>query len=114
MSDKESLWGLISNGRSPEIWIAIIAGVLYVYQKSDSPSPVSRAIDAGISGMIGYSIGVDAAEWAGVQATLGVLLVTALGYLTLDAMRSLVADRKALKAIIISRLGGGGSSNENK
>lgn len=111
MSDKETVWGLISNGRSPEVWIAIAAGMLYVYQKSDNNSKMARAIDAGISGMIGYSVGADAAEWAGIQPALGVLLVSALGYLTLDAMRSIVADRKALKAIIVNRLGGGSNSN---
>lgn len=87
--------------------MALAAGVLYVYRKSPHPSRFSRMVEASISGMIGYSVGDSAAEWAGVNEALSFLLITAVGYLALDVLTSIVADRRMLRDIIIKRLGGG-------
>lgn len=107
MEPDPNLWRLIAGARSPEVWIALMAGALYVYRKSPHPSRTSRVIEAGISGMIGYSIGPDAAVWAGVNDALAVILLSSLGYLGLDVLTSIVADRATLREIIIRRLGGG-------
>lgn len=107
MSDNTDLWQTVINARSPEVWIAIGAGILYVYRKSPHPSRASRMIEAGISGMLGYSTGPAAAAWANVNDALAVVLITSLGYLALDVLTSVVADRAVLRDIIIKRLGGG-------
>lgn len=105
--DDPNLMERVASARSPEVWIALMAGILYVYRKSPHPSRVSRMIEAGISGMLGYSIGPDAAKWAGIHEAFSVLLVASLGYLALDVLSSIVSDRKVLRDIIIKRLGGG-------
>ncbi|MGA0615962.1 hypothetical protein [Paracoccus sp. KR1-242] len=107
MEGDPNLWRSIAGARSPEVWIALFAGVLYVYRKSPHQSRVSRVIEAGISGMIGYSIGPDAAAWAGANEAFAVILLSSLGYLGLDVLTSVVADRAVLREIIIRRLGGG-------
>lgn len=105
MSDNPDLWQTVANARSPEVWMALIAGTLYVYRKSAS-SRTSRVIEAGISGMLGYSVGPDAGNWAGINEAVAVLLISSLGYLILDVLTSIVADRAVLRDIIIKRLGG--------
>ena len=107
MSDQSNIWQTIANARSPEVWIALIAGTLYVYRKSENPSRITRMIEAGISGMLGYSVGPDMAKWASVNDALAVVLISSLGYLCLDVLTSIVADRAVLREILIKRLGGG-------
>lgn len=92
--------------RTPEVWAALVGGCLYVWQKSPSISPWARAVEAGISGLIGYSLGEDAAEWAGVSPKITTFILTAMGYLFLDGVRALVADRSVLKEVILKFLGG--------
>lgn len=107
MSDDPNLWQMIIGARSPEVWIALCAGTLYVYRKSQHPYWLSRVFEAGISGMLGYSFGPDAAAWAGISEALSVILLSSLGYLTLDVLTSIVADRAVIREILIKRLGGG-------
>lgn len=91
--------------RSPEEWMALIAGALYVFRKSQTEG-FGRYIESGISGLLGFAVGPDASLWAGVNPALGTLLITTMGYLTLDATRSLVADRGFFKDIILRFIGG--------
>lgn len=107
MADDPNNWRALAGARSPEAWIALIAGVLYVYRKSQHPSRLTRMIEAGISGMIGYSVGPDAAAWAGVNDVIAVLLLSSIGYLGLDVLTSIIADRAVIREILIRRLGGG-------
>ncbi|WP_294932337.1 hypothetical protein [uncultured Paracoccus sp.] len=107
MTDDPNLWRAIAGARSPEVWIALFAGTLYVYRKSPHPSRLTRGAEAGISGMIGYSVGPDAAAWAGVNEAFAVITLSSLGYLLLDVATSIVADRAVLRDILIRRLGGG-------
>ena len=107
MNDNPHLWEVLGGARTPEVWIAILAGTLYVYRKSENPSRFTRVLEAGISGMLGYSVGPDAADWAGVNDAIAVLLSSSVGYLLLDVISSVVADRAVLKEIIVKRLGGG-------
>lgn len=91
--------------RSPEEWMALFAGVLYVFRKSQTPG-VGRFIECFISGLLGFAVGPDASVWAGINHALGTLLITTLGYLVLDAASSLVADRGFFKDILLRYLGG--------
>lgn len=95
----------VASSRSPEEWMALLAGALYVFRKSQTLG-IGRFIECGISGLLGFAVGPDAAEWAGLNHALGTLLITTLGYLALDATRSLVADRAFFKDILLRFLGG--------
>ena len=107
MSDDPNIWERIASGRSPEVWVALFAGTLYVYRKSENTSKVTRVIEAGISAMLAYSLGPDVASWAGINDSIAVVMIASLGYLMLDVLTSVVADRAVIKDIIIRRLGGG-------
>lgn len=107
MSDKETIFQALMGGRSPEVWIALFAGTLYVYRKSENPSRMARVIEAGISCMLGYAVAPDAAEWAGANPALAHLAISSLGYLALDFATSIIADREALKQFLLAKLGGG-------
>lgn len=93
--------------------MALFAGMLYVYRRSEHPTHLSRALEAGVSGMIAYSVSQDAAAWAGVNDAVAALVLTSVGYLLLDVARSIVADRAMLKKIIINRLGGRGDDGSS-
>ena len=107
MADDPNIWRAIASARSPEVWIALIGGVFYVYQKSQHPSRFQRVIEAGISGALAYSFGPDAAAWSGTSEPLAAILISSMGYLTLDVLASIVADRAVIREILIKRLGGG-------
>lgn len=107
MSEKETLLQALLGERSPEVWIALLAGTLYVYRKSENSSRITRVIEAGISGMLGYAVAPDAAEWAGGNQAIAHLVVSSLGYLALDFATSVIADRQALKQFLLAKLGGG-------
>lgn len=107
MSNDPNMWERIASGRTPEVWIALVAGTLYVYRKSENTSKFTRVIEAGISGMLGYSVGPDAASWAGINDAIAVVMISSLGYLMLDVLTSVVADRAVIRDIIVRRLGGG-------
>lgn len=105
MTDPE-LWRAVAEARSPETWAAVVAGVLYVYRKSDQASRFICSVEAGMSGLIGYAVGPDSAAWAGVNEALGTLLMTSMGYLALDVVASIVADRSTIRELILRLVGG--------
>lgn len=107
MADDPSLWRAIFANRPPEVWIALAAGAAYVFQKSAQRTLTGRVIEAGVSGGLGYAVGPDAAAWAGVNGAMAAILVSALGYLTLDVLTSLIAERAMVKDIILRMLGAG-------
>ena len=107
MADDPNFWRTLFAHRPPEVWIAIGAGAAYVFQKSAQRTMAGRVIEAGISGGLGYAVGPDAAAWAGINPALSAILVSALGYLTLDVLTSLVAERQVVRDIIMRMLGGG-------
>ena len=101
-----TLWGKILAHRSPEIWAALLGGAWYVYQKSSGKDQLQRVSEAGISVLVGYSMGMDAAQYASVSPEIASFLITAVGYLFLDGVRAIIADRVELKKIIVRILGG--------
>lgn len=94
--------------RPPEFWVGLVAAALYVFRKSESKSIWMRGIEAGISGGLGFALAPSAAQWAGGSEAIAAVLITSLGYLGLDVLTSLVADRAVIRDIIVRRLGGGG------
>ena len=67
-----------------------------------------RVTEAGISGGLGFALAPSAAQWAYGSEAIAAVLITSLGYLGLDVLTSLVADRAVIREIIVRRLGGGG------
>lgn len=95
--------------RSVEFWVGLIAAVLYVFQRSQSKSILTRAVEAGISGGIGFAVAPAAAAWTGNVEAIAAVVVTALGYLGLDILTSIVADRAAIRQLLIQWLSRGAS-----
>ncbi len=106
MQDDPNLWRTIVGARAPEVWAGIMAGMIYVYVKSPHPTWTMRVFEAIISGLIAYATSDWAAERVGVPLPVAAALLAACGYLILDVVRSLIADRQILKDIIVKRLGG--------
>lgn len=110
MDPPPSGWGAllaqILNHRPLEVWAALLGGCLYVWRKSETLSTPARIIEAGISGLIGYSLGPDASQWAGISPEISAFLLTAVGYTVLDGARALAADRVVLRDMILRLLGG--------
>lgn len=92
--------------RSPEVWMALLAGAIYVWRKSATKGILMRSSEALISGLLGFSVGPDASIWSGANVAISTLLITTLGYLVLDALTSIVADRAVFREILIRYLGG--------
>lgn len=106
MSEDPNLWREIAGARAPEVWAGIAAGMLYVYLKSPHPAWHTRTIEAVISGLIAYSCSDWASERVGVPLPVAAGLLAACGYVILDVVRSIIADRQILKDIIVKRIGG--------
>lgn len=106
MSDDPNIWTRILSSRSPEAWVAIIAGALYVWRKGEEQPRAARTVECSISALIGYALGPDAAAWSGAPEVISFLLVTTLGYLALDLAVALLRDRELLRSIVARRLGG--------
>lgn len=104
-NDRGSFISAILAARSPEVWVALFACALYVYRKSENPVRWVRVVEAGISAMLGFSVGPDAAAWAGINDVIAAALVGSLGYLVLDFMTSILRDREALKELLRLWLG---------
>lgn len=102
----EGLLSQILAHRPMEVWAALVGGCLYVWQKSESVSRVTRTVEAGVSGLMGYSIGPDASAWAGISPEISAFLLTAVGYMFLDGVRALIKDRAVLRDMILKFLGG--------
>ena len=93
-------------GKPYEFWIALVAGVLLVIERHKEKTMFARVLIASISGGIGYSMAPEAALWTGRSETLAVMLLTAFGYLAMDILTGIIADREFVKQIILQKLGG--------
>lgn len=87
-------------------WIALIVGILIVIERHKEKPRTARIGIAAISGGMGFSLSPEAAIWTGRSETLAAMIITAFGYLVIDVLTALVADREFLKEIIRRRLGG--------
>lgn len=91
--------------KSLDFWIALAASTLFVYEKSNDRPLLSRLALVAISAGLGYSLAPDVAGWTGRSETLAAVVLTTLGYLVLDFMSALVADREFIKEVIKARFG---------
>lgn len=92
--------------RPPEFWIGLVAATMYVFRKSEAKGVVTRMLEAGVSGGLGFSLAASASTWTGGSETIAAVLITAVGYLGLDILTSLVADRQFIRDILVRRFGG--------
>ena len=90
-----------------EYWIALIAAMLFVVMQHKEKPWYSRTAIAAVSGGVGFSQAPELASYLGRSELLTVMILTAFGYLLLDAIGALIADRDWLKTVIKTRLGGG-------
>lgn len=104
--DDPTLWYLLMTHRPPEVWGALFGGILFAFNKSVSSTNLGRCVEAGISGLIGYSMGMDAADYSRVSPEVATFLITAVGYVVVDGLRALVMDRAVLKDMILRLIGG--------
>ncbi len=94
---------------SLEKYVALAAAMFFVLlQHREKPWLVRTGI-AGASGGMGYAVAPEAAaafSWLGEVTAM--VVITALIYAALDMVSGLIADRDAIKAIILRRGGKGG------
>ncbi|EAU45061.1 hypothetical protein [Salipiger bermudensis] len=92
-------------GKPLEFWVALAAGALIVIERNRARPFVGRVFIAAISAGIGYSQTPEVALWTGRSETLVVMVLTAFGYMLLDIVAAVLADREFVKSIIRERLG---------
>lgn len=97
---------MLGSDRPPEFWAGLIAATMFVFNKSEGRRLMKRTTEAGVSGGIGYAAAPWVAERAGGSETIAVIVVTSVGYLLLEVITSIVADRAFIKDLIKQRLGG--------
>lgn len=90
-----------------EWYIALLAAIGYVWLQHKEKPWYARVMIASVSGGIGASLAPEFAEVTGRSEFLGVLLLTAFGYIVLDLIGAILMDRKLIKDIFKSRVGGG-------
>lgn len=88
-----------------EFWVALGAGILIVIERHKDKPMLSRTAIAGASGGIGYSLASDFALWTGRSEVIGVMLLTAFGYLAMDIGTALISDTALWKRLVEKRLG---------
>lgn len=81
--------------RTIEYWLALAAAALYVFQRSSDKPLLNRLTLTAISAALGYSTAAEAATATGWPEIMVLILITSVGYLVLDFISALVADRRA-------------------
>lgn len=92
--------------KSPEYWVALISGILFVMTKNANKPLLARIFEAGVSGGVGFSQAEYVASITGRSEVLAAFLLSAFGYFVLDVTASLVMDREYVKDLIKQKLGG--------
>lgn len=92
--------------RPAEFWLALLAGSLIVYERHRGVRAASRALTAGVSGMLGYVLAPDVAGLTHRSEVLSALLVTIFGYALVDLVFALISDTKFWKRLVAKRVGG--------
>lgn len=89
-----------------EVWIAIIAAALYVFESNNERAFFSRLLMTLCSAALGLSLMADLSQYTGLPETITGLLVTAFGYIVLEIGTALVKDRDFVKEVIRKKFGG--------
>lgn len=91
--------------RPLEFYVAIIAASLFVYEGNKNKPFLSRFFVTISSAGFGFSLAPEVSDFIGGPLTLTGLLITALGFLTLEIAAAVISDRQFVKEIITKRLG---------
>ncbi len=92
-------------GKPLEFWVALLTGVGIVIERNKGRPFVGRVFIGAISAGIGYSQTPEVAEWTGRSETLVAMVLGGFGYMLLDIVAAVLADREFVKSIIRERLG---------
>lgn len=91
--------------KSLEYWLALAAAALYVFHRSSDKPLLNRMTLTAISAALGYSTAAEASRSTGWPEILVLVLITSVGYLVLDFLSAIVADRQAFIAALRQFLG---------
>ena len=91
-----------------EFWVALMAAIAFVANRNKSEPFITRIVIAGISGGLGFSLSAEMSEWWGKSEILVVILLTALGYIALEVLVAIVADKDLMIDFIRKQIGKGG------
>lgn len=96
MSNETSLFLQFLAAKTPEAWIAIIIGSIYVFYRSGADSKAGRAVESGISGLISIAMGPDIVSATGYPPVFVHFTIAVLGFAALDLATSIISDKKEL------------------
>ena len=91
--------------RSAEFWVALVAATLFVYRHSHDKVLPARLTQTAVSSGFGYSLTSEVSTWADTPELLTLVVLTSAGYLALDFVTALLADRKQLTDLIKAWVG---------
>ena len=100
MFDGQSLLFHLLEQKTPEAWLSMLAGTIYVWLKSGNETRIGKAIESGLAGILSYAISPDIIESYDYPASIVYFLVAAFGFFILDVVSSLIADKEGVKAIV--------------
>ena len=100
MSNGTPSWIQFLAAKTPEAWIAIIAGCTYIFYRSGSLTRLGRAFEAGISGLISVALGPDIITSTGYPPVVVHFTIAVLGFAALDLVTSVISDKKELGTMI--------------
>ena len=101
MMESQNLLLQLLDQKTPEAWLSMLAGTIYVWVKSGNKSRVGKAIEAGLAGILSYSISPDIIDKTEYPATFVYFAVASFGFFVLDVLSSIIADKDELKILIL-------------
>ena len=99
MPEQPHSWLHLIISKSPESWLSIIGGSIYVWIRSGNIKLIGRSLEAGLSGLISVALGPDIISATGYPAPFVYFSIAVLGFLVLDTFMSILADKEELKTI---------------
>ncbi len=91
--------------RPIDFYIAIMASAIFVFQSNKEKNIWSRLLITISSAGFGFSLAPELAHYIGGSLSLTGILVTALGFLSLEVTAAIIADTSFVKGIISKKLG---------
>ena len=91
--------------RPLDFYIAIAAAAIFVYESNKDKPFLSRFFITIASAGFGFSLAPEVAQEVGGPMVITGLLITSLGFLVLEILAAIVADRAFIKDVIKKRFG---------